>query len=726
MLKASPSRVDRIVCFGGPALCVVFAGLMSAIADATARASITTLFLLAFGLMAAGTGVWRVGHSRGHRRSAWLSLSAGVGGAVLVNAIGALINVGVLPAGSARIINPMLMVSLVMCVIGLALFPSSRPRGIELARLILDGVVVGGSALLIATTVIFPTLLAGGEHASLMSQAEILALPVLDLVIATMAILLIARSGRSSRTPLMLVGFAFVLYCVSDMAYAVNLSLGGYGLGSWWNLGWLGGYVLSTLAALHPEAGTPSPEPGPETASVRNTIVFFAIFLAATATTMVRSATIGLNQPIRIVWSGLTLAVVIRQVVLVIDNEQLRRSLEMRVEERTRQVRAISSQRALLLRSVADGIYGVDRDGCITMVNDATTRLLQRPAAGLIGANAHDLFHAPQDDGTPYPLDGCYITDATRSGLTASAEDDVYVRGDGRPIAVEATASPVRDDDGTISGAVVVFRDVSQRREMDRMKQEFISVVSHELRTPLTSIRGALGLIAGGAFGEVPPRAAKMIEIATAGSVRLGRLVNDILEVERLDSGTLPMAIGSCDVGVACQEAIGATLGLAQAARIELRMGTVSGRVRADQDRLVQVLINLIGNALRFSDAGDSVVVQARQDRDLVTVAVTDTGRGIPPDKLEHIFGRFSQVDSSDARERGGTGLGLAICRGLIEGMGGRIWAESTLGEGSTFRFQLPAEGQAAPVPEPRSSGESARVGALSRGPRTQEGDDSQ
>ena len=724
MLNAPPLRTDHIVAIAGSAICAAFVGVVSSTSSPDDRANITTLFLLAIGVVAASTGVWRVGHSTGRRRQAWLTLSMGVGIALLVNAGSALVDFGAIGGVNSTTINLMLMASQLLCIAGLALFPPSRGRGVELARLIMDGLVVGGSALLMASAVVFPTLLASQDHTPLMGQVQILALPVLDLVIATMAILLVARSGRASRTPLLLVGFAFILYCVSDVSYAVDVSSGGYGLGSLWNLGWVAGYVLATLAALHPDAGEPSSEQAHETSAVRGTVIFFSIFLGATVTIMVRSATVGLNPPLRVIWSALTLIVVIRQIVLVVDNEQLRRSLEMRVQERTKEVREITYQRALLVSSVADGIYGVDRRGRITMVNDAATRLLKRPAIDLMGENAHDLFHAPQHDGNPYPFDGCYITEATTSGLTASGEEDLYVTGDGRTIVVEATASPLRDDNGSITGAVVVFRDVSQRREMDRMKQEFISVVSHELRTPLTSIRGALGLISGGAFGEVPPRVAQMIDIATAGSVRLGLLVNDILEINRLDAGTLPMSIAAWDVAEVCQEAIKATEGLAQAAGIELRLGQAGGWVWADRDRLVQVLINLIGNAVRFSDAEDSVTVEAHQGGDIIQVAVMDTGRGIPSDKLEDIFGRFRQVDSSDARERGGTGLGLAICRGLVEGMGGRIWAESTLGEGSTFRFELPAASPTARAPRRSAVEVSAVVGSLQPNEHGPKGED--
>ncbi len=688
MLKVMPSRSFALVCVAGPLLCILFAALVAIEPDPVISALITTVFLLGFGVFAAITAIRRVRNSAGRRWRAWLSVCVALCLGVLANVIGLLIGLGL--NVSSDIINVTLVAAQVTCLVGLTLFPPVASRGTDLTRLILDGLVVGGSALFIAGATIFPTLLAASS-ASFSDQAQILAIPVLDLLIGTLAVLLIARSGTTSRTPLLLVGFAFLLYAVSDMAYAVNVSLGSAGLGSWWDVGWLGGYTLFALAALHPDAGVQADREAAESSSIRSTVGFFIIFLLAALTSILVEVSGGLGVATRIIWGLLILTVVVRQLVLVVDNEQLRHNLEVRVEARTKELREITNQRELLLASVADGIYGVDRSGSITMVNQATVKLLGRPESELLGSNAHDLFHAPQADGSAYPYDGCYIAEATTSGLTASGEDDVYVRGDGTTIVVEATASPLRGDHG-VDGAVVVFRDVSQRREMDRMKHEFISVVSHELRTPLTSIRGALGLLAGGAFGEIPPSAAKMIDIATAGSVRLGRLVNDILEIERLDTGMLPMAIRSHDVPAACQEAVVATSGMAQASAIDLRLGSVSGRVRADKDRLVQVLINLIGNAVRFSDPGDSIQLDAEAHADVIEFSVSDTGRGIPADKLEAIFGRFSQVDSSDTREKGGTGLGLAICRGLVEGMGGRIWVESTLGEGSTFRFVLPTD----------------------------------
>ncbi|MFT3969064.1 MAG: ATP-binding protein [Micropruina sp.] len=697
MLKSLPSRPFAAASVVGALLGVLFLALITITPDPATRGVITTVFLLIFGSGTASLTLHRSLTSDGRRRRAWLLISVGIFAAVIANALSLLPTPGPLDLVWDALVDPLLLCGLLVCLSGLTLFPPLRRRGTDVARLIMDGLVVGGSVLFIASATLFPTLLAG-KDGSLSSQLQVLALPFLDLLMATVAILLIARSGAESRTALMLVGVALLLYSISDMAYAVNMSRGTSALGSWWDLGWMGGYLFSSLAALHPDSGSPKLKVAPESSSLRSTVVFFAVFLVAAAANMVVGYNSAHTATTHSVWACLILTVVVRQIVLVMDNEQLRRSLEVRVLERTRALREITTQRELLLSSVADGIYGVDRNGRITMANSATSTLLGRPESTLIGADAHDLFHAPREDGQPYPPEGCYITEATRSGLTATGEDDVYVRGDGTTIMVEATASPLQDDNGIISGAVVVFRDVSQRREMDRMKHEFISFVSHELRTPLTSIRGALGLISGGAFGEIPPKAARMIDIATSGSVRLGRLVNDILEIERLDTGMLPLSIRPLEVFAPCQEAVLATSGMADAAQVTLALGSATGQVMADRDRLVQVLINLVGNAIRFSDPGDSVVVEAVQQGDQVEFAVRDTGRGIPSDKLEAIFGRFSQVDSSDTREKGGTGLGLAICRGLVDRMGGRIWAESSLGAGSTFRFELPAE-QTMPLP---------------------------
>ena len=275
--------------------------------------------------------------------------------------------------------------------------------------------------------------------------------------------------------------------------------------------------------------------------------------------------------------------------------------------------------------------------------------------------------------------------------MLATAEADAYVRADGSSFPVEITASPVIDDD-RLQGAVVAFRDVTQRREVDRMKDEFLSVVSHELRTPLTSIRGSLGLLASGKLGELTPRAESMVTIALQSSERLTRLINDLLDIERIESGTRPMEVAAHDAHQLLAAAAKQIDGLATSVGVRVEVG----RLRRPRPRR---------RRRHHADADQPArqrhqVLRAGRDRPCWTrprargsccSASATTGRGIPADKLESIFERFEQVDSSDARQKGGTGLGLAISRSIIERHGGRIWAESELGVGTTVQFTLPS-----------------------------------
>ena len=235
----------------------------------------------------------------------------------------------------------------------------------------------------------------------------------------------------------------------------------------------------------------------------------------------------------------------------------------------------------------------------------------------------------------------------------------------------------------------VLIRDVGERRQMERMKDELLSIVSHELRTPLTSLRGSLGLLAGGLLGELPARGQRMLDIAVSNSDRLIRLLNDVLDLERMRSGRLTLELTECDAMDLVEQALAEMRGLAVRSKVMLSVGRVDGIVLAHPDRIVQVLTNLLSNAIKFSDPYGTVRLSAETHGNRVRFAVSDQGRGIPPDKLETIFERFQQVDASDSRDKGGTGLGLAICRSIVQQHGGRVWAESTLGQGSMFYVEL-------------------------------------
>ncbi|HKY75761.1 MAG TPA: GAF domain-containing sensor histidine kinase [Acidimicrobiia bacterium] len=230
------------------------------------------------------------------------------------------------------------------------------------------------------------------------------------------------------------------------------------------------------------------------------------------------------------------------------------------------------------------------------------------------------------------------------------------------------------------------------RRQVERLKDEIVSVVSHELRTPLTSIRGSLGVLAGGLVGALPPEAAHMVDIAVENTDRLVRLVDDVLDLRRIESGA-PLSRRPCAAAGMLADAVAATAALGDAAGVELQIDPVDEglEVDADHDRIVQVLTGLVGNAAKFSPPGSVVRLGAEAENGAVVFSVRDQGRGIPPDQLERIFEPFEQVDGSDAREKGGTGLGLAIARSIVEQHGGSIWVESEVDRGSVFRFTVPA-----------------------------------
>jgi signal transduction histidine kinase len=248
---------------------------------------------------------------------------------------------------------------------------------------------------------------------------------------------------------------------------------------------------------------------------------------------------------------------------------------------------------------------------------------------------------------------------------------------------------------------------VSDLRELDRMKSEFVSVVSHELRTPLTSIRGSLGLVASGAMGELPTDAHEMLRIAVTNTDRLVRLINDILDLERIESGTEALHLAPNPLDEIVAEAVRSVQGTADQAGITLEISPSGAVVQADHDRLVQAVTNLLANAVKFSERGASVRVDAVGRGVWVALRISDEGRGIPADKLESIFGRFQQVDASDAREKGGTGLGLAITQSIVERHGGRIEVTSEVGKGSTFTIALPLLQSPAPRPAPTPVGAS-------------------
>lgn len=343
-----------------------------------------------------------------------------------------------------------------------------------------------------------------------------------------------------------------------------------------------------------------------------------------------------------------------------------------------------------VLAGVAEGVIGVDAQGRVTFANGAAEQLLGWPQHGLTGQELHRTVHSRHGDGRPYPPRDCPVSDTLRTGRERRLLREVFWRRDGRPLPVDWSSGAVQDGPEVV-GAVVVFEDATRRVEVDRLKDEFVSVVSHELRTPLTSLRAALDLLVAGLLGDgAGPDAHRLVTIAHTNAGRLARLVDDILDLESSSRGAMPLTRGPVEVAQLMKASLETVQGTADCSEVAVHLGDGTGEVWGDEHRLVQVLTNLLGNAIRFSRPGSTVRLGCDSDDWGLRLTVADQGMGIPVDVQDRVFERFWQVDGSDSRARSGTGLGLAIAKNIVEAHGGYLTLDSTPGVGSTFTVCLP------------------------------------
>ncbi len=265
-------------------------------------------------------------------------------------------------------------------------------------------------------------------------------------------------------------------------------------------------------------------------------------------------------------------------------------------------------------------------------------------------------------------------------------------RRDGLLVPTEVFLQLIRSDADDSGLFIAIVRDLTERRRIDRLKSEFISIIGHELRSPLTSIRGSLGLLMGGAAGILPERAQRMVEIARNNSERLVRLINDMLDMDKIESGKMRFEMRPIEVSKLVEQSVEANRGYGAQYSALLVADPVDYdlRVLGDFDRLMQVMNNLLSNAAKFSPTQGQVSVQVERRGARVRISVTDRGPGIPEGFRARVFERFSQADTSDARQKGGTGLGLSICRAIVERHDGLIDFDTVLGRGTTFWFELP------------------------------------
>jgi signal transduction histidine kinase len=313
-------------------------------------------------------------------------------------------------------------------------------------------------------------------------------------------------------------------------------------------------------------------------------------------------------------------------------------------------------------------------------------------AESILAANSFDMILL--DLGLP---DAQGMTAIRRTRAVAPTVPLVVLTGmDDESIAAQSLQEGAQDYliKGQVESRSLVraLRYATERKRLEKLKDEFVSTVSHELRTPLTSIAASLGLLMGNASGTLPAPAARLIEIAHNNSQRLVRLVNDILDIEKLEAGRVEFKLMKIDLRSLVERSVVAAGGLAQAHRVQLRITGIgeSIAVRADSDRLTQVVTNLLSNAIKYSPPEEEVLVTIDAGPDLIRISMHDFGPGIPVEFRPHIFQRFAQADATDARSKSGTGLGLSIVKEIVSRFGGKVGFSSGAQDGTTFYIELP------------------------------------
>lgn len=440
---------------------------------------------------------------------------------------------------------------------------------------------------------------------------------------------------------------------------------------------------------------------------------------------------LGLMKPAPYAWQTfeveLTLAVA-DQLAIAIQQAHLYHQLQNELTEHRQTEEALRESEELVRKAFDNapiGIALVSLKGKFLKVNHSLCEILGYSEKELLQLSFADISHP---DDFQQDLEGRQRILAGE--IRVYQTETRYFHKQGYILQVLLSISLVKDSNRKPLYLIAQILDVSHRYKVDRMKDEFISIVSHELRTPLTAIRGSLGILETGVLDSDPEQAKELLQIALNNSERLVRLVNDILDLERLESGKVQLVMEKCTIANLLQQAIEAVQALAKESNITVSVTYPNIYIWAAADAIVQTLINLLSNAIKFSPVGSTVWLSAEvmgnkntelsiqkftvspaesitykppatPDQELqidapsptspiVLFAIKDQGRGIPADKLETIFERFKQVDVSDSRRKGGTGLGLAICKNIVKQHGGHIWAESILGVGSTFYFTLP------------------------------------
>ncbi len=342
----------------------------------------------------------------------------------------------------------------------------------------------------------------------------------------------------------------------------------------------------------------------------------------------------------------------------------------------------------ILVESLPIGLAVIDKEGVIRFANSSLKRMFELSSSDLAGKNICTLFRKQE----PAQSSDFQSSEQFVSMLIANAKADTWelagVKSSSVIFPVEISVTDFANN--ALDQQLVIVTDVTAKREIERVRQEFMAMITHDLRAPLTSVQGFLGLLDANICGELNAKGRKKLEAAEGAMNHLLGLIRDLLDMERCRAGKLTLDKGSFSIVQLIDRAIDNIRLQADSLDIQINRNVVDCQVIADGDRIIQTVTNLLSNALKFSPKDSTITIETKPSENWLEIQITDQGRGIPPDYLDKIFDRFQQVKPSDAKVAGGSGLGLAICKAIVEQHGGEIGVHSSNGQGSTFWFRLP------------------------------------
>jgi PAS domain S-box-containing protein len=363
---------------------------------------------------------------------------------------------------------------------------------------------------------------------------------------------------------------------------------------------------------------------------------------------------------------------------------------ENAVREENLALTLVNIRMSAVLDATDDGLALVGEEGYIILVNRRFCEMIGIRRDNLLLRGIEDIDEELEENFVDTAPLRRALTPRTQEG-NASVFEEVVEHAKERTF-LQVYSAPIRNDAHEIAGQVIAFHDITREKELDKMKTEFISVVSHELRTPLTSIKGYTDVLASGQAGDINEIQKEFLDILQSSANRLGNLINDILDISRIEAGRMEVKKGPVDYKRIVGDALRLMKPVGDEKNISLD-STVPSEwpvVRGDSDKITQILSNLLSNAIKYTPAGGSVNILVEPSEGSITTSVCDTGIGITVEDQKKLFQKFFRADNSLTREAGGTGLGLVIVKSIVEALGGRIWVESKEGEGSKFIFTLP------------------------------------